>query len=293
MEKNKKKIMITGASGFIGRNLVENFKKKYLVLAPLREELNLVDERSVCGYLKKNLPDVVLHAAIVGGSRDEEQKDNMFFINLKMFFNLVRNRNYFGKLIQIGSGAEYDKRRSLRKVKEENFDDFVPNDNYGFFKYICAKYIETADDIINLRVFGLFGKYEDFRYRFISNAICRNLKGLPITISQDVFFDYVFIDDFVKIMDYFINNHPRFKSYNIGTGDPINLVNIAKRINNQSQKKSKIEVLKRGFKKEYTCSNNRLISEIGKFNFSDFNRSLSMLRKWYEDRIESIEPSNL
>ena len=62
----------------------------------------------------------------------------------------------------------------------------MPGDAYGFSKYICAKYIERSERILDLRLFGVFGPYEDYTVRFISNACCRVLKGLPIVLRQDV-----------------------------------------------------------------------------------------------------------
>ena len=38
------KIMITGGSGFIGRNLIEYLAKRHEVLAPTHKELELVDD---------------------------------------------------------------------------------------------------------------------------------------------------------------------------------------------------------------------------------------------------------
>ena len=231
------KILITGSRGYLGKNLKEFLESKHSLLTPNSKVLNLLDERAVDKYFKSHKVDVVLHCAVVGGSRREEQEDGALHDNIKMFFNIVRNKKYFKKMIHFGSGAEYDKRFRIAKVKEKDFDQRVPVDDYGFFKYVCSKYIENSDKIINLRVFGLFGKYEDYRVRFISNAICRSISGLPITLRQDVYFDYVYINDFLKIVEYFIKNKPKHNFYNVGCGKPISLLNIAEKINEIADKK--------------------------------------------------------
>ena len=236
----KKKILLLGENGFIGENIIEQLGQKYDFSIPTSRELDLRDTVEVDSYFNGNNFDVVINAAVVGGSRKEEYIENSIEQNLRMFFNIVRNKEYFKKMIHFGSGAEYDKSRPLRKVKEEDFDKRVPKDEYGFYKYVCSKYIEEVDYIINLRIFGLYGKYEDYRYRFISNAICRNLLGLPIAINKDVYFDYVYINDFVRIVDYFISNDVGYKFYNIGIGKPINLLTIAEKINKNAEMKSKI-----------------------------------------------------
>lgn len=283
MGRLKKNILITGANGFIGKNLSEQLKDKYNLLTPPRSELDLLDECKVDSFFKKNNIDVIIHAAVVGGSRKEEQIDSALSQNLRMFFNILKNKKYFKKMICLGSGAEYDKTKPIIEVKETDFEKTIPSDEYGFFKYICSKYIEEQDNIVSLRIFGMFGKYEDYRYRFISNAICQNLSGSPITINQNVFFDYVFIDDFVKIVDHFIENEVKDKFYNIGTGKKIDLVTVANLINKIADKKSEIIVKNNGLNNEYTCNNERLMSELNSFEFSDIKDSIKKLFDWYKN----------
>lgn len=282
MGKIKKTIFITGAGGFIGKNLVEKLKNKYNLIAPRHKDLDLLDEKAVDSFFKKNKIDVVINCAVIGGSRKEEHVDSSLSGNLRIFFNLLRNKNKYKKMIHLGSGAEYDKTKPIVKVKETELGKTIPKDEYGFFKYICSKYIEKEKDIICIRIFGLFGKYEDYRYRFISNAIVNNLKGLPIIMNQNVFFDYVYIDDFIKIINYFINHEAKHKFYNSGTGNKMDILTIAKKINLISDKKSKIIVKNKGLNNEYTCDSRRLTNELSKFKFTLFDDALNELYTWYK-----------
>lgn len=291
--KNKKTLLILGANGFVGKNLVESFEKKYKILKPSRKELDLKDQKAVSKFFKNNKIDVVINAAVIGGSRTEEHEDSALRNNLRIFFNLLSNKKYYKKMIHLGSGGEYDKRRSMAKIKEEQIDEQIPVDDYGLFKYTCSKVIENTENIVSLRIFGLFGKYEDYRYRFISNAICRNILEMPITVNQDVYFDYVYIDDFVKIVDYFINNKVKYKFYNIGTGKRINLLTIAKKINEVADKKSKIVVKKNGLNNEYTCDNSRLLSETRGLDFESLDASIRKLCQWYKENKSLVNKSKL
>lgn len=277
---NKKTIFITGAGGFIGRNLTEQFNGKYNLLAPRHKELDLLDEKAVDKFFRKNKIDVVINCAIVGGSRNEEHVDSAISNNLRIFFNLLKNKSKYKKMIHLGSGAEYDKAKPIVKVKETDLGKTIPKDEYGFFKYICSKYIEKEKNIISLRIFGLFGKYEDYRYRFISNAIVNNINSLPIAMNKNVFFDYTYINDFVRIVDYFINHKAKNKFYNIGTGKKIDILTIANKINQIAVKKSKIAIKNKGLNCEYTCDNSRLVKELKKFEFTDFDKSLKELYDW-------------
>lgn len=287
-------IFITGANGFAGRHLKTYLEsKKYKLFTPSHKELDLLDEKAVDKFFKTNKIDVVINTALVGGSRKEEHEESALNNNLRMFFNIVRNKKRFRKMIHCGSGAEYDKRFPIIKIKEEDFDKRVPVDEYGFSKYICSKYIEQSEDIVCLRIFALFGRGEKYQYRFISNAICRNIFGLPITMRQDVYFDYFNINDFVKIVGYFIENDAKYKFYNIGSGRRINLKTIAKIINKIADKKSEIIIGKEGLNNEYTCSNERLILEIPHFKFTKMEDSVKDLYFWYKKNKYKIDKETL
>ena len=282
----KKTIFITGAGGFIGRNLTEQLNKKYNLLTPGHKELDLLNEKAVDRFFEKNKIDVVMNCAVIGGSRKEEHVESALLGNLRIFFNLLKNKDKYGKMIHFGSGAEFDKSKPIVKVKETDLGKTIPQDEYGFFKYICSKYIEKEKDIVCIRLFGLFGKYEDYRYRFISNAIVNNINGLPITMNQNVFFDYTYVDDFVKVVDYFISHKAKHKFYNIGTGRKIDILTIANKINKVADKKSKIIIKNKGLNNEYTCDNSRLKEELKKFSFTNFDKALVELYNWYKIKYE-------
>lgn len=291
--KNKMNILITGANGFLGNHLKEYLADKYILFTPSHKALDLLDENAVDNFFKTHKIDIVIHTALVGGSRKEEAKESALDQNLRMFFNIIRNKKRFKKMIHCGSGAEYDKRFPIIKVKEENFSKRVPIDEYGFGKYVCSKYIENVNDIVDLRIFAVFGQGEDYRYRFISNAICRNIFNLPITMKQDVFFDYIYIKDFVKIIQYFIDNNPKHKFYNIGAGKAINLKTIAKKINTVADKKSKIIIKKDGLNNEYSCNNKRLLSEIKSLKFTKPDIYIKELYNWYKENKKLIDKKSL
>jgi nucleoside-diphosphate-sugar epimerase len=287
--KNKTRVLITGSTGFAGKYLKEYLKNNYFLFTPSHKELDLLDEDSVDRYFKKNKIDVVIHTAVIGGSRKEEAVKSEVSLNLRMFFNILKNKNKFKKMIHCGSGAEYDKRFPIVKVKEEDFGKYIPNDEYGFEKYVCSKYIENTEKIICLRIFALFGPGEDYRYRFISNAICRNIFNMPITMRQNVYFDYIYIKDFLRIVEYFIAHNPKQKFYNIGTGKRIDLKTITDKINSIADCRSKVIIAKKGLNKEYTCNNKRLVSEIKGFKFTPFDTCLKELYTWYKENIQNID----
>ncbi len=90
-----------------------------------------------------------------------------------------------------GSGAEFDKHFPICSVSEEDFAKTVPIDQYSLMKYTISQYIEKSDNICNLRLFGIFGKYEYYPVKFISNVCCKAIKDLPLTMRQNVYFGYL------------------------------------------------------------------------------------------------------
>jgi GDP-L-fucose synthase len=276
------RILITGGNGFIGRNILERLKDKFDCFAPLSSELNLLEEDKVLAYLKNNLFDIVIHAATWNATRNSKKDlTGVLKNNLRMFFNIARGSNYCGKIIYYGSGAEYDRSYWIPKMKEEYFDTHVPQDDYGFSKYIMSKYTEYFKNIYNLRLFGLFGKYEDWEIRFISNACCKAMYELPITIKQNLFFDYMDIEDLVKITEWFINNGAKEKIYNVCTGLTLDLLSLAKRVISVSEKKIDIIIGKPGLGIEYSGNNSKLLNEINGYAFKNIDVSIAELYKWY------------
>lgn len=290
-----KNILITGASGFIGKNLVEylsNKKQQYRVYAPLHEQLDLLDSKKVCDFIMESDIHIVVHGANVGGSR-KSTTQNVLDKNLRMFFNLDRCEKYFEKLILLGSGAEYDKINMLPRVKEEDFGRFIPADDYGFSKYIMSKCIEHSEKMINLRMFGVFGRYEAYEYRFISNSIVKNLLRLPIVIRQNVFFDYVYINDCVRIIEWFIENKADHRFYNLSCGGAVALYTLAAKINEAAKFKSPVNIINEGLNTEYSADNSRLQIQIPGLAFTPLDVSIPELYEYYESIIGSVDTNKV
>jgi dTDP-4-dehydrorhamnose reductase len=62
------RILITGANGFIGRNLAAALTE-YEVTKLTRQTVDLTDREAVNNFFKGKSFDVVLHCAMVGGRR--------------------------------------------------------------------------------------------------------------------------------------------------------------------------------------------------------------------------------
>jgi len=290
---SKKTIFLTGGSGFIGRNLIEQMGGRYEIVAPRHQELELTDERQVADFFKKQRFDIVIHSAVRPGHRNAKDPSSQLNINLRMFFNILRNRDKFGKLIFLSSGAVYDVAKPMVKVREEDFDKVVPGDEHGFSKYIISKHIAAIENAVELRIFGIFGKYEDYAIRFISNAICKTLFDLPITLRQDRKFDYLFVDDLTPVVEHFIVNKVTDKAYNVTPDYSIGLLALAQKVKEISGKNVPIQVGREGMGLEYSGDNARLRREMPGFKFTPLDEAVKKLFAWYEKNQGSIDKSVL
>ena len=287
------KLLVTGASGFIGRNLVERFPAGCQVAAPPRTELDLLDPVAVRGYLERHRFDAVIHAATERSNRALGPAPHLLERNCRMFFNLARNAHAFGRMLFLSSGAVYDRACVPSLVAEEQFDARVPSEDYGLSKYVCAKSIREDQEIYELRLFAVFGPYEDWRVRFISNACCRAVWDMPVVVRQNVFFDFLDVADLARLLEHFLTGTFRFRHYNLSTGGRVDLCTVAAEVVQASGKPLEIVVREEGLGAEYTASNRRLMAEIPAFRFRERRESVARLYDWYRSHQADIDPALL
>lgn len=288
-----KRVFITGGTGFIGRNLVEQLAGKYQILAPSHHDLDLLNEDVVKSFLQTQKIDVVIHCATKPGHRNAPDPSELIYNNTRMFFNLARNEEHYGKIILLTSGAVYDMRHYQPKMREEYFDFHVPVDETGYSKYLCAKYAERLGKVIELRPFGVFGKYEDWQIRFISNMICKALFDLPLTIKQNRRFDYIHVDDLIKVIHYFIEHESRYCAYNVTPDHSIELKTLAEKVLEISKKNLEIRIGIPEMGGEYSGSNERLKSEFPEIKEMNNEAAITDLYWWYKDHSDLLDRNSL
>lgn len=209
------KILITGGNGYIARNLHSSLNSKYNITKVTRVDFDLTDTWSTFSWFVDKKFDVIIHTAVVGGSRLQIDQQDTAFQNLKMIHNLQMNRASFDKLITFGSGAEV----------------FGPNTPYGIGKRAISEIINNIDNWFNLRIFGLFNE-DELETRFIKGNILRYLKREPIIIHSNKIMDFYYMDDLVSLVDKYINESTLPKNINCSYESKFTLMGIANHINN-------------------------------------------------------------
>ena len=227
------KILITGKNGYIAKSLANKLKEKHSVIGIGRDDFDLTNRESTNKWFKDKHFDVIIHTAIVGGSRLKQDDEKVFFQNLSMFYNLLSNQDKFNQLISFGSGAELG----------------YPIDPYGLSKNIINRIIQNEPKFNNIRIFAVFDENE-LDTRFIKSNIKRYIGKQPLVIHQDKYMDFFYMDDLVSIVEYIIFN-PQVKEINCSYSQSYSLHSIASLINQLSDYECEIKIEQKGLGKDY------------------------------------------
>jgi nucleoside-diphosphate-sugar epimerase len=240
MLKNKK-ILITGATGFIGANAARYFLKKgakvsiftrttsdkWRILDILKDvseySLDLKDAVKLKNVIKAIKPNIVIHTAVYGGYHLQNNITKIIEANFEGTINLVNaSKNAELELfVNTGSSSEY----GIKSKPMKETDPLEPIDKYGITKAAAALYCrkiakEENIPIVTLRLFSPYGYY-DGKSRLIPSVIlsCLKLKN-PKLSSPDPVRDFIFIEDVIRAYEKAIENKHgvQGKVFNIGSG---------------------------------------------------------------------------
>lgn len=229
-----KKILLFGASGFIGKNLVESFKnnKRYSLTALVGKDCDLLKSKEVSKVINNVRPDFIINAAYIGVDSNKDFSDDYLFNNLKLNTNLLKaciGKNKIKKVLFFGSGLEYgDSKFSIdenKVLRPQNIYAGIKAAN-SILSSTLAKHWEIP--LVILKPFNLYGPYDikSMIYTLI-NTIKQNKK--VVLTKGDQIRDYLYIKDLSQLMIKILENYERlnnYEIYNIGFGKPIKLKEI-------------------------------------------------------------------
>ncbi len=236
------KILVTGSTGMIGKNLLPLLKKNNKnILAPTSKDLNLINQNSVRNYLKKSNIKTVIHlAAKVGGIQANMNNNLEFFLtNTIINLNLINEcyKMNIPKFINVASTCMYPSNIN-KKIKEKMLFTGkleTTNEGYALSKINALKLCEYVNKqnsnlsyktIIPCNMYGYYDKFDIGNAHLVPAIInkiveakIQNKKNVTIWGSGNARREFLYAEDFAKIIIKVLNNfHKLPEVMNIGTG---------------------------------------------------------------------------
>lgn len=298
----KKKILVTGAAGFIGSKICnELIKKKYSVVGcddfssgskkNINKGLKFINidlsKKSKLEKLPKNI-DYIFHlAGQSSGEKSFEDPINDLNRNFMSTFNLINysKKNSIKNFFYASSMSVYGDARKKVSVK----DICKPLSYYGLHKKLSEDYILKNANFLKFIIFRMFNVYGpgqnllDEKQGMVSIYLASLLKKNKIIVKGSVsrFRDLIYIDDVVNVwIEAIKNKNMRNKIINLGTGQKSKVSKILEILRNMHDKKSKIIIRKNTPGDQHGIYSDKSIYKlISNKKFLDINDGI---KKFYE-----------
>ena len=241
MIKKSDKIFIAGHKGLVGSAILRKLNsagyKKIITVD--KNKLNLIDQKKVFSFLKKNKPKFIfLAAAKVGGIySNNKSKAEFIYENLMIQSNMIHGayKANIKNLIFLGSSCIYPK-FSKQPIKEKylltgKLEE--TNDAYAIAKIAGIKMCESYNDQYNMNyrclmptnTFGPNDNYDLLNSHFFPALLkkihkAKKYKKKFVEVWGDGFpkRELIYVDDVADACVYFMKKKIKETIINIGTG---------------------------------------------------------------------------
>lgn len=234
------RILITGATGMVGRNLSDTCPAQHDLLKPTSKELNLLSKEQVASYLKAHRPDMIIHCAGRVGGIQENINHPVEFLreNTLMADHLINAAKELRikKMINLGSSCMYP-REAVNPLKEESLlsGPFEPtNEGYAIAKsyaYKLCDFISNTDEelsyktIVPCNLYGKWDKFDPIKSHLIPAIVLKVLEskrtGNDVVIwgTGSVRREFMYATDFAGVVWQLVDKFDQMPSVmNVGIG---------------------------------------------------------------------------
>lgn len=243
----KEKILITGARGFVGKNLVAHLKNlgySNLVEIGGKEICDLTNQRLVNYLINDHKPDIIIHtAARVGGILANKENPGLFIHeNLAMGINLIESARKYGKLkkfVMLGTVCSYPKFTPV-PFKEQDFWNGYPEETnapYGVAKKTILEMLiaykkQYGFESTTLVPANMYGPHDHFNVTTshvipalilkINHARTHN-EDLEVWGTGNASREFLYVADCARAIELSLNRDTGPEPINIGTGREVSI----------------------------------------------------------------------
>ena len=251
LNKNSK-IFVAGHNGLVGSAIVRKLEKQNFnnILKKTRQELDLLNNKAVENFFKKEKPEYVfLAAAKVGGILANKQYPAEFIMeNLNIENNIIHNAylNDIKKLLFLGSSCIYP-RECPQPIKENYFLEgkLEPtNQPYAIAKIagiiMCQSYNKQyGTNYISLMPTNLYGPNDNFNTEnsHVLPSMIRkfyeakqNRSPVKLWGTGKAMREFLHVDDLADACIFLMDKYNDAEIINIGTGKDITIKELAEKI---------------------------------------------------------------
>ncbi len=250
MELNTKKILITGGSGFLGKNLISLLKNKKInnYFSPRKKDYNLLNVNEIKKLFQDYQPDIVIHlAAVVGGiGANANHPAKFFYENAMMGLQLFHESylNSINKFVCIGTICSYPADTKIPFKESDLWNGFPEETNapYGIAKKMLSIQSSTyrqeyGFNSIYLMPVNMYGPYDNFNdqtshvipavIKKILFAKNNNIKEVTLWGDGSPTREFIYVEDVAEAIILATENFNQSDPVNIGTGKNISIKNLA------------------------------------------------------------------
>ena len=246
------RILLTGGSGLVGRNVKEHRKaSSHILLSPNREELDLTNKNNIKSWLKENSPEMIIHAAgLVGGIQANISNPSQFLVkNIEIGCNIISEAAKIGiqNIINLGSSCMYPK-NAFNPLEEQsilNGSLETTNEGYALAKIatqrLCDYLIkeDKSRNYVTLIPCNLYGKYDNYD-RFSSHLIAsiivklheakiKSMESVEVWGNGKAKREFMYVEDMADSIWFAIEKIKDLPNLiNIGTGKDFTVIDYYK-----------------------------------------------------------------